>query len=215
MTEATPADSPAEATPAETATAEDGARRPRRAVTLRLDLRTLAALGLAGAGFITGTLVMSRPAATPAPGAQPAQTPVVPSLTAAPVQLGTDAPTPPAPQSTPTLPLTPASAVALVNAPDAPAPTVSGLSPAPVPPVQNGERNGPTSAPLPTVTVTVTHMQAAPTVVAAPSPTGGPGMCVPPASPTGEVGPTPGPVPTVTPTPTSAPVTPARPTPSR
>ncbi|MFJ6776800.1 hypothetical protein ACIQOV_38570, partial [Kitasatospora sp. NPDC091257] len=90
MTDTAPAEAPA----------KDGARRPRRAVTLRLDLRTLAALGLAGAGFITGSLVMSRPAAAPAPATQPAPTPIVPSLTAAPVQLGTEAPTAPA-QPTP------------------------------------------------------------------------------------------------------------------
>lgn len=207
--ETTPAEAPAEAP------AEDGARRPRRAVTLRLDLRTLAAVGLAGAGFITGTLVMSHPAATPAPGAQPAQTPAGPSLTASPVQLGTEAPTAPA---LPTLaPALPTLAPTLETAPAALAvPVASGLSPAPVLPSQSGEPGTP--APAPTVTVTVTHVQTAPSV-GAPSPTGGPSACVlnpspsPSPSPTGQVNPTPGPNPTLTPT--SAPVTPGRPTPSR
>ncbi|MFB7126231.1 hypothetical protein [Kitasatospora sp. NPDC056273] len=196
-----------ETTPAE-APAEDGARRPRRAVTLRLDLRTLAAVGLAGAGFITGTLVMSRPAASPAPGAQSAQTPVAPSLTASPAQLGTEAPTAPA------LP-TPAPALATLTpameaAPAALAvPVASELSPAPALPSQPGEQGTP--APVPTVTVTVTHVQTVPSV-GTPSPTGGPSACVPnpSPSPTGEVSPTPGP----NPTPTSPPVTPGRPTPS-
>ncbi|MFF4819876.1 hypothetical protein ACFY2K_35470 [Kitasatospora sp. NPDC001309] len=204
MTETTPAEAPA----------RDGARSPRRAVTLRLDLRTLAALGLAGAGFITGTLVMGSPATAPVPGAQPAPTPVVPTLTASPVQLGTGAPTAPAlPTPTPMLPTLPAPAPETTPATLA-VPTASQLSPAPVLPSQTGEQSTP--SPAPTVTVTVTHVQTGPTV-GAPSPTGGPSACIPnpSPSPTGEVSPTPGPNPIPTPTPTSTPVTPGRPTPSR
>ncbi len=190
MTDTTPAEAPAsaEATPA------------RRAITFRLDTRTLVALGLAGAGFVAGSLMAGHPTASPA---ATAQTPAAPGLTAAPVELGTGLPTSPAlpTVTTPmaTTPLTPAAATI---------PVVPGLTPSPVPTPLDAQ-TGP--APVPTVTVTVTHVETMPNS-GAPSPASSTDTCGP-ASPTAN--PDPQPSATVTANPTGGPTAAPRPTSTR
>ncbi|MFC8722574.1 hypothetical protein, partial [Kitasatospora sp. NPDC057198] len=68
MTETTPAEAPAAEAPA----------RTRRALTLRLDTRTVVALGLAGAGFVAGSLMVDRTAAPAVSAQAQAPAPVVP-----------------------------------------------------------------------------------------------------------------------------------------
>ncbi|QKW22318.1 hypothetical protein HUT16_27455 [Kitasatospora sp. NA04385] len=180
----------------ETAPAPEAPARTRRALTLRLDTRTVVALGLAGAGFVAGSLMVDRTAAPAVSAQAPAPVPTVPSWTATPVQLGTDAPTALA-LPTVTVPATtvPASLGTLA----ATAPVVPGLSQAPAAEQADG---GDTPAPVPTVTVTVTRVETAPNS-GAPSPSATPGTCGPAASPT--AAPDPEPSPSLTEAPSTGP----------